>query len=156
MILMSFYIKKDKPATKKKPLPDDPSLKQGVKTSTRGKALNLGTAAIGAIAGSYEPEGPSIEEDETIERLDARRRIFKEKIKKLAYEKAKEILGKRQPVEVDVTNETNKNNKSDDGDGLDAVQPMALKKKSAKDRKDPDIDNDGDTDDSDEFLHKKR
>ena len=152
----STAIKKDKPATKKKPLPDDPSLKQGVKTSTRGKALNLGTAAIGAIAGSYEPEGPSIEEDETIERLDARRRIFKEKIKKLAYEKAKEILGKRQPVEVDVTNETNKNNKSDDGDGLDAVQPMALKKKSAKDRKDPDIDNDGDTDDSDEFLHKKR
>ena len=51
--------------------------------------------------------------------------------------------------------ETNKNNKSDDGEGLDAVQPKAVKKKFA-DRKDKDIDNDGDTDSSDEFLHKKR
>tara|TARA_B100001964_G_scaffold92732_2_gene104056 strand:+ start:9967 stop:12912 length:2946 start_codon:yes stop_codon:yes gene_type:complete len=155
-------IKKDKPIAdpkkndKGKPVQDDPSLKQGVKTSTRGKLLNVGGTALSALAGSYEPGSPSIEEEESIERLDARRRIFKEKIKKLAYEKAKEILGKRQPVEVDITNETNKNNKSDDGDGLDAVQPMALKKKSVKDRKDPDIDNDGDTDDSDEFLHKKR
>ena len=52
-------------------------------------------------------------------------------------------------------NETNKNDKSDDGEGLDAVQPKAVKKKF-KDRKDKDIDNDGDTDDSDEYLHKKR
>ena len=51
--------------------------------------------------------------------------------------------------------ETNKNNKSDDGDGLDAVQPKAVKKKF-KDRKDKDIDNDGDVDDSDKFLHKRR
>ena len=51
--------------------------------------------------------------------------------------------------------ETNKNNKSDDGDGLDAVQPKAVKKKF-KDRKDKDVDNDGDVDDSDKFLHKRR
>jgi hypothetical protein len=51
--------------------------------------------------------------------------------------------------------ETNKNDKSDDGEGLDAVQPKAVKKKF-KDRKDTDIDNDGDTDSSDKFLHKKR
>ena len=51
--------------------------------------------------------------------------------------------------------ETNKNNKSDDGDGMDAVQPKAVKKKF-KDRKDKDIDNDGDVDDSDKFLHKRR
>ena len=51
--------------------------------------------------------------------------------------------------------ETNKNDKSDDGDGLDAVQPKAVKKKF-KDRKDKDIDNDGDVDGSDKFLHKKR
>jgi hypothetical protein len=51
--------------------------------------------------------------------------------------------------------ETNKNNKSDDGEGLDAVQPKAVKKKF-DDRKDKDIDNDGDTDDSDEYLHKRR
>ena len=42
-----------------------------------------------------------------------------------------------------------------DGDGLDAVQPKAVKKKF-KDRKDKDIDNDGDVDDTDKFLHKRR
>ena len=56
---------------------------------------------------------------------------------------------------VKVMGETNKNDKSDDGDGLDAVQPKAVKKKFA-DRKDKDIDNDGDVDDSDKFLHKRR
>ena len=54
-----------------------------------------------------------------------------------------------------VINETNKNDKSDDGEGLDAVQPKAVKKKF-KDRKDKDIDNDGDVDSSDEYLHKRR
>ena len=38
---------------------------------------------------------------------------------------------------------------------LDAVNPKAVKKKF-KDRKDKDIDNDGDVDDSDEYLHKRR
>jgi len=47
------------------------------------------------------------------------------------------------------------NDKSDDGEGMDKVDSKALKKKF-KDRKDKDIDNDGDTDDSDEYLHKKR
>ena len=49
----------------------------------------------------------------------------------------------------------NTNDKSDDGDGLDKVQPKAVKKKF-DDRKDKDIDNDGDVDDSDKFLHKRR
>ena len=47
------------------------------------------------------------------------------------------------------------NDKSDDGDGMDKVDPKAVKK-DFKDRKDKDIDNDGDTDDSDQYLHKKR
>lgn len=51
--------------------------------------------------------------------------------------------------------ETNKNDKSDDGEGMDAVQPKAVKKKFA-DRKDKDIDNDGDVDSSDKYLHKRR
>lgn len=49
----------------------------------------------------------------------------------------------------------NTNDKSDDGDGLDKVQPKATKKKFA-DRKDKDIDNDGDVDSSDKYLHKRR
>ncbi len=51
--------------------------------------------------------------------------------------------------------EDNTNDDSDDGEGLDKVQPKAVKKKF-KDRKDKDIDNDGDVDDSDKFLHKRR
>ena len=65
----------------------------------------------------------------------------------------KEIMKKFKPKVMKT--ETNKNDKSDDGDGLDAVQPDAVKKKF-KDRKDKDIDNDGDVDDSDKFLHKRR
>jgi hypothetical protein len=51
--------------------------------------------------------------------------------------------------------EDNTNDKSDDGKGLDKVQPKAVKKKF-DDRKDKDIDNDGDVDSSDKFLHKRR
>ena len=51
--------------------------------------------------------------------------------------------------------EDNTNDKSDDGKGLDKVQPKAVKKKF-KDRKDKDIDNDGDVDASDKYLHKRR
>lgn len=51
--------------------------------------------------------------------------------------------------------EDNTNDKSDDGEGLDKVQPKAMKKKFA-DRKDKDIDNDGDVDSSDKYLHKRR
>ena len=55
----------------------------------------------------------------------------------------------------EVLDETNKNDKSDDGDGLDAVQPKAVKKKF-DDRKDKDIDNDGDVDKTDKYLLKRR
>ena len=65
----------------------------------------------------------------------------------------KEVMKKFKPKVF--AQETNKNDKSDDGDGLDAVQPKAVKKKF-DDRKDKDIDNDGDVDNSDKFLHKRR
>lgn len=58
-------------------------------------------------------------------------------------------------VEEALKKEDASNDKSDDGDGIDKVDPKAAKKKF-KDRKDKDIDNDGDVDDSDEFLHKRR
>ncbi len=57
--------------------------------------------------------------------------------------------------EARLSKEDNTNDKSDDGDGMDKVQPKAVKKKF-KDRKDKDIDNDGDVDSSDEYLHKRR
>jgi hypothetical protein len=40
-------------------------------------------------------------------------------------------------------------------EAVDAVDPKAVKKKF-DDRKDKDIDNDGDEDSSDEYLHKRR
>ena len=69
-------------------------------------------------------------------------------------ETAKKMKRAQEPAPGQMA-ETNKNDKSDDGEGLDAVQPKAVKKKF-KDRKDKDIDNDGDVDDSDKFLHKRR
>ena len=43
------------------------------------------------------------------------------------------------------------------GEALDKVDPSKVEPvDDFKDRKDKDIDNDGDTDDSDEYLHKKR
>ena len=58
--------------------------------------------------------------------------------------------GTVEPVVEDASND-----KSDDGEGLDKVDKKATKKKF-KDRKAKDIDNDGDTDASDEYLHKRR
>ena len=57
--------------------------------------------------------------------------------------------------ETEAYKEDNTNDKSDDGEGMDKVQPNAVKKKFA-DRKDKDIDNDGDVDSSDKYLHKRR
>ena len=67
------------------------------------------------------------------------------------------VSGKTYDVEeaLKKIKETNKNDKSDDGEGMDAVQPKAVKKKF-KDRKDKDIDNDGDVDSTDKYLHKRR
>jgi hypothetical protein len=66
-----------------------------------------------------------------------------------------ELTKKLAQLAAEIMAEDNTNNKSDDGEGLDKVQPKAVKKKFA-DRKDKDIDNDGDVDSSDEYLHKKR
>ena len=64
------------------------------------------------------------------------------------------FAGKEYDVEEVLKND-NTNDVSDDGDGLDKVQPKAVKKKF-KDRKDKDIDNDGDVDSTDKYLHKRR
>ena len=68
---------------------------------------------------------------------------------KSMYEPKEEVLDEK------VKNEDASNDKSDDGEGMDKVDPKAVKKKF-KDRKDQDIDNDGDVDSSDEYLHKRR
>ncbi len=81
--------------------------------------------------------------------------IYAAKMAKKNGDKTFTIGGKEYDVDEALQKEDNTNDKSDDGDGLDKVQPKAVKKKF-KDRKDKDIDNDGDTDSSDEYLHKKR
>lgn len=67
---------------------------------------------------------------------------------KESNEKHKELMKKK-------ADEDASNDKSDDGEGMDKVDPKAAKKKFA-DRKDKDVDNDGDVDASDKFLHKRR
>ena len=81
-------------------------------------------------------------------RMDGRTRSYREHRTKLEAARVRRETKKNQI-------ETNKNDKSDDGEGLDAVQKDAVKKKF-KDRKDKDIDNDGDVDDSDKYLHNRR
>ena len=82
--------------------------------------------------------------------------VYAAKMAKKNGEKTFTIGGKEYDVEEALKkNEDNTNDKSDDGDGLDKVQPKAVKKKF-KDRKDKDIDNDGDVDSSDKYLHKRR
>ena len=73
---------------------------------------------------------------------------------------AKEVISKMSDVKQHkdgdyILDEDASNDKSDDGEGMDKVDPKAVKKKF-KDRKDQDIDNDGDVDSSDEYLHKRR
>ena len=70
------------------------------------------------------------------------------------------VAGKKYKVEdyhnkKKMKDEDASNDKSDDGEGMDKVDPKALKKKFA-DRKDKDVDNDGDVDDSDKYLVKRR
>jgi hypothetical protein len=64
-------------------------------------------------------------------------------------------LALQQVREAAAKKEDASNDKSDDGEGMDKVDPKAAKKKF-KDRKDTDLDNDGDTDSTDKYLHKKR
>ena len=66
----------------------------------------------------------------------------------------KQIMQKFKPKVM--KSETNKNDKSEVVEAkMDAVNKTAVKKKF-DDRKDKDIDNDGDVDSSDKFLHKRR
>ena len=91
-------------------------------------------------------------------RMDGRTKQYREHRKKLESRRVRKEeveLDEGSVLEKAEIDETNKNDKSDDGEGLDAVQPKAVKKKF-KNRKDKDIDNDGDVDDSDKFLHKRR
>jgi len=76
---------------------------------------------------------------------------FKDKIDSLFGSLVAQTLEEKKSIK----DEDASNDKSDDGEGMDKVDPKAVKKKF-KDRKDKDIDNDGDVDSSDEYLHKRR
>jgi len=122
--------------------------KKGSLESAVLEAVSPAQQAAIAISKKEKGEKPKNEKDEN-------NYIHAAKMAKEKGEKTFTIGGKQYDVEEVLKTETNKNDKSDDGEGLDAVQPKAVKKKFA-DRKDKDIDNDGDIDNSDKFLHKRR
>jgi hypothetical protein len=122
--------------------------KKGSLESAVFEAVSPAQQAAIAISKKEKGEKPKDEKDEN-------NYIHAAKMAKEKGDKTFTIGGKQYDVEEVLKTETNKNDKSDDGEGLDAVQPKAVKKKFA-DRKDKDIDNDGDVDDSDKFLHKRR
>ena len=122
--------------------------KKGSLESAVLEAVSPAQQAAIAISKKEKGEKPKDEKDEN-------NYIHAAKMAKEKGDKTFTIGGKQYDVEEVLKTETNKNDKSDDGEGLDAVQPKAVKKKFA-DRKDKDIDNDGDVDDSDKFLHKRR
>lgn len=71
-------------------------------STTRSKLANL---AFSALEGT---------EEEVPETIDARRRVFKEKIRKLAYEKAKEIIAKQQSAPDPTYDEAKKEEEDSD------------------------------------------
>ena len=86
--------------------PDDGGM-SGIKkdagaSTTRSKLANL---AFSALEGT---------EEEVPETIDARRRVFKEKIRKLAYEKAKEIIAKQQSAPDPTYDEAKKEEEDSD------------------------------------------
>ena len=68
---------------------------------------------------------------------------------------AKEFDNKKDADEYAIANHDKLMATAKKDEAVDPVNPAAAKKKFA-DRKDKDIDNDGDVDDSDKFLHKRR
>ena len=85
---------------------DDPTIKrdQGP-TTRRAKAAGIAHAALSALE----------DVEEVPETIDASCKVFKEKIRKLAYEKAKEIIANRERnSEPDVTREAKKEEDSED------------------------------------------
>ena len=124
------------------------SLEEAIKAAVKNEKINEATLKVSAFTGKM-PKIAGV----TIKKTGSNRMGGDDIVmsgpedKLIAY--AKKHLGGEGKTLGDIEksiSETNKNDKSDDGEGLDAVQPKAVKKKFA-DRKDKDIDNDGDTDD---------
>lgn len=85
--------KKKAQAAKAAKAVDDPSIKSdGPQSTTRSKVISAVGAALEDLGVPFDQTSLGKTRQETI---DARRKVFKEKIKKLAYEKAKAMLAKK-------------------------------------------------------------
>ena len=85
--------KKKAQAAKAAKAVDDPSIKSdGPQSTTRSKVISAVGAALEDLGVPFDQTRLGQTRQETI---DARRKVFKEKIKKLAYEKAKAMLAKK-------------------------------------------------------------
>ena len=111
---------------------------------------------------SCAKEEVELDESQQTEQLSRKSRVFPQRMKKDAEAFAKKMDGEivtRGPniyVQYDVDPyKSTKKEEVEEGKKLDPVNDKENDKKF-KDRKDKDIDNDGDVDGSDEYLHKKR
>ena len=115
----------------------------------RNKGSNLDdkvSKVVGNLVSKFKKDKnykPTSAEIDAAKKLEKEAKSKEPNIFKKAMEKLKSIKSKSEEVDI-----------QEDGH-LDKVNPAAVKKKF-KDRKDKDIDNDGDVDSSDEYLHKRR
>ena len=115
----------------------------------RNKGSNLDdkvSKVVGNLVSKFKKDKnykPTSAEIDAAKKLEKEAKSKEPNIFKKAMEKLKSIKSKSEEVDI-----------QEDGH-LDKVNPAAVKKKF-KDRKDKDIDNDGDVDSTDKYLHKRR
>lgn len=126
--------------------PDHPESKRMMKNPKYAKAVSLYKASLGEEV-ELDEAGPKIDPAKMAAHM-----ARNDKPKKMSSTQKSLAAIRQKSEEFDNSDEVEGGNEEPQ---MDPVNKKALKKKF-KDRKDKDIDNDGDVDDSDKYLHMRR